>query len=237
MLRFLLEFLYSSHTVHEFLPSFGSRSSPENRIRRSRTRVCFQMHHKHVGPPAHRNHLALLAFSMYDSCCPNTTMCPSPTLALTEAKQCFDVGVQELLVTLPAVSDSFHPRVSFPHVSDCRLRLPTSPSSSPVFRSTKFRIVDKLLATPEQTVISTVSYTNHVNCVHLFNLQCTVGQIQNVILVAVVNFGRILQSFSSLSLRFLNESVLSNSANFPPLVALSLTNFTKTRHVVLNEFY
>ena len=62
------DFCVWSHSVHEFLPHFGSRWPLENRIRvrliklhslrRFRTRSCVQLHHKHALPPVHRNPLA-----------------------------------------------------------------------------------------------------------------------------------------------------------------------------------
>ena len=133
MLRFLLEFLYSSHTVHEFLPNFSSRSP--------QTPPSSSVSYPRVLPNAPQTRCSSCSSEssglarVLDArfLLPEHDDVSLADTGTHRSQQSFDVGVQELLVTLPAVSDSFHPRVSFPHVSDCGLRLPTSPSSSPVF--------------------------------------------------------------------------------------------------------
>ena len=190
-----------SCSVHKFLPHFGSCWPPENRIRarrlklhrlrRSRTRLCVLLHHRHALPPVHRNPLA-----------------GARVLDVRFLRQrSLDISVQELRVALLAVPKKFQSRVFFhmwwttaccwPH----RRRLYPRNTLLP----------DRPYALGTSRIDSDLhDLLHHVNCVHLLNLQATFDQFRTSNLLLR------LAPFDSFPSRLLRRDIPSRSFVQPP---------------------
>ena len=138
----------------------------------------------------------MLVFSMYESCCPNTTDVAVVNSRTHGSQRYFDVRVQELRVK-PSQANS-----NLASPSTC-IGPPFTAANFTLFvafvlATPFFRIGHTLLAAPASTV-NLHDLLHHVNRGHLLNFQLTFNQLQNAQRVASTrtrHFVRFLLSFA-----------------------------------------